>query len=94
MNTDIWYDLAIRELSDLSDPAKEKLAEAAAETLAAPDVEAEEEAALQERLVMRRWILGTAVALIAVMPAGGYAQTPSGEKTKDDSMKMEKMDKK
>lgn len=43
MNTDIWYDLAIRELSDLTDPAKEKLAEAAAETLAAPDVEAEEE---------------------------------------------------
>jgi len=25
-----WYDLAIRELSDLSDPAKELLAEAAA----------------------------------------------------------------
>jgi hypothetical protein len=45
MNTDIWYDLAIRELSDLSDPAKEKLAEAAAETLAAPDVETEEESA-------------------------------------------------
>jgi len=46
MNTDIWYDLAIRELSDLSDPAKEKLAEAAAETLAAPDVvEMEEPAA-------------------------------------------------
>jgi len=45
MNTDIWYDLAIRELSDLSDPAKERLAEAAAETLAAADVEAEEESA-------------------------------------------------
>lgn len=46
MNTDIWYDLAIRELSDLSDPAKEKLAEAAAETLADPDVvETEEEPA-------------------------------------------------
>jgi hypothetical protein len=46
MNTDIWYDLAIRELSDLSDPAKEKLAEAAAETLAALDaVETEEESA-------------------------------------------------
>ena len=41
MHSDIWYDLAIRELSDLSDPAKEKLAEAAAETLAAPDVEDE-----------------------------------------------------
>ena len=38
MTTDIWYDLAIRELSDLSDPAKEKLAEAAAETLANPEV--------------------------------------------------------
>ena len=46
MNTDIWYDLAIRELSDLSDPAKEKLAEAAAETLANPEVvETEEESA-------------------------------------------------
>ena len=46
MNTDIWYDLAIRELSDLSDPAKEKLAEAAAETLANPEVvETEEETA-------------------------------------------------
>ena len=46
MTTDIWYDLAIRELSDLSDPAKEKLAEAAAETLANPEVvETEEEPA-------------------------------------------------
>ena len=45
MNTDIWYDLAIRELSDLSDPAKEKLAEAAAETLADPDETEEEPAA-------------------------------------------------
>lgn len=44
MYSDIWYDLAIRELSDLSDPVQEKLAEAAAETLAALDVEAEEEA--------------------------------------------------
>ena len=40
MHSDIWYDLAIRELSDLSDPGKEKLAEAAAETLAEPLVEA------------------------------------------------------
>ncbi len=39
MHSDIWYDLAIRELSDLSDPAKEKLVEAAAETLPVPDVE-------------------------------------------------------
>jgi hypothetical protein len=45
MHSDIWYDLAIRELSDLTDPTKEKLAEAAAETLAAPDVEAKEESA-------------------------------------------------
>jgi hypothetical protein len=29
MPWDSWYDLAIRELSELSDPAKEKLAEAA-----------------------------------------------------------------
>lgn len=41
MHSDIWYDLAIRELSDLSDPAKEKLAEAAAEALPEPDVEDE-----------------------------------------------------
>ena len=41
MHSDIWYDLAIRELSDLSDPAKEKLVEAAAETLAEPDVDDE-----------------------------------------------------
>ena len=36
MHTDIWYDLAIRELSDLSDPATEKLVEAAAENLPVP----------------------------------------------------------
>jgi hypothetical protein len=41
MHSDIWYDLAIRELSDLTDPTKEKLAAAAAETLAAPEVEEE-----------------------------------------------------
>jgi len=45
MHSDIWYDLAIRELSDLTDPSKEKLAEAAAETLAAPDDEVDEEPA-------------------------------------------------
>ncbi|HTI53219.1 MAG TPA: hypothetical protein VMC04_03240 [Verrucomicrobiae bacterium] len=46
MHSDVWYDLAIRELSDLTDPTKEKLAEAAAETLAAaPDVEVDEEPA-------------------------------------------------
>ena len=46
---------------------------------------------------MRRWILGTAVALLAVVPANGYAQTPSGgdKMMKDDKMeKMDKMDKK
>ena len=43
---------------------------------------------------MRRWILGTVVALMAVVPASGYAQTPSGgDKMKDDSMKMDKMEK-
>jgi hypothetical protein len=41
MHSDIWYDLAIRELSDLSDPAKEKLVEAAAAALPVPDVEDE-----------------------------------------------------
>jgi hypothetical protein len=45
MHSDIWYDLAIRELSDLSDPAKEKLVEAAAEALPVPDVEDEAPAA-------------------------------------------------
>jgi hypothetical protein len=37
MHSDIWYDLAIRELSDLSDPATEKLVEAAAESLPVPE---------------------------------------------------------
>ena len=45
MHSDIWYDLAIRELSDLSDPATEKLVEAAAESLPVPDVEDEAPAA-------------------------------------------------
>ena len=41
---------------------------------------------------MRRWILGTAVALMAVVPVTGYAQTPSGgdKMMKDDKMKMDK----
>jgi len=43
MHSDIWYDLAIRELSDLSDPATEKLMEAAAETLVAPERDAADE---------------------------------------------------
>jgi hypothetical protein len=44
MPMDNWYDLAIRELSDLTDPGKEKLAEAAEQALPepAPDVEEEE----------------------------------------------------
>ena len=44
--------------------------------------------------MIRRWILGTAVAMMAVIPASGDAQTPSGDKMKDDATKMEKMDKK
>ena len=43
--------------------------------------------------MIRRWILGTAVAVMAVMPASGYAQTPSGDKAKDDATKMDKMEK-
>lgn len=42
MPMDSWYDLAIRELSDLSDPAKERLAEAE-QALPEPDPEAEAE---------------------------------------------------
>ena len=45
MHSDVWYDLAIRELSELSDPVKEKLLEAAAETLAVAEVQAEEASA-------------------------------------------------
>jgi hypothetical protein len=44
MHSDIWYDLAIRELSDLSDPATEKLVEAAAENLPMPTTDDEEPA--------------------------------------------------
>ncbi len=42
MPMDNWYDLAIRELSDLTDPGKEKLAQAAEQALPAPEVEEEE----------------------------------------------------
>lgn len=42
MPMDSWYDLAIRELSELSDPAKERLAEAE-QALPEPAPEAEEE---------------------------------------------------
>jgi hypothetical protein len=42
MAWDSWYDLAIRELSDLSDPVKERLAEAA-EALPEPAPEADDD---------------------------------------------------
>jgi hypothetical protein len=42
MAWDSWYDVAIRELSERGDPAKELLAEAA-ELLPAPPADAEEE---------------------------------------------------
>ncbi|HKX05428.1 MAG TPA: hypothetical protein VJX71_23235 [Methylomirabilota bacterium] len=48
MHSDIWYDLAIRELSELSDPATEKLMEAAARTLVATEAEAPEGDAADE----------------------------------------------
>jgi hypothetical protein len=42
MQMDNWYDLTIRELSELTDPVKEKLAEAAL-ALPEPALEIEEE---------------------------------------------------
>ncbi len=42
---------------------------------------------------MRGWTIAMAVALMAAGPAYGYAQTPSGDKMKDDKMKMEQGDK-
>jgi hypothetical protein len=42
MPMDSWYDLTIRELSELSDPAKERLAEAA-KALPEPAPEFEED---------------------------------------------------
>ena len=35
-----WYDLAVRELSDLTDPAKERLSEAEESSGVAPDPDA------------------------------------------------------
>ena len=35
---------------------------------------------------MRRVVLGAMVALLAMGPASGWAQTPSGDKMKDDKM--------
>jgi len=44
---------------------------------------------------MRRFMLVTAAAAMALMPAMGSAQTPSGDKMKDEKMdKMDKMEKK
>ena len=41
---------------------------------------------------MRRWMQVAAVALVAAVPAAGYAQTPSGDKMmKDEKMKKDKM---
>lgn len=39
MQMDTWYDLALRELSDLMDPAKEKLTEAEASSPSLPEIE-------------------------------------------------------
>jgi len=35
---------------------------------------------------MRRWMKVAAVALVVAVPAAGYAQTPSGDKMKDEKM--------
>ena len=44
---------------------------------------------------MRRLVLTAMVAVLAMGPASGWAQTPSGDKMKDDKMeKMDKMEKK
>jgi hypothetical protein len=42
---------------------------------------------------MRGWTIAMAVALMAAGPVSGYAQSPSGDKMKDDKMKMEQGDK-
>ncbi len=45
MHWDIWYDLAVLELSELADPAKEKLVEAEkAQAVNLPDAPAPEPA--------------------------------------------------
>jgi hypothetical protein len=41
MQWDVWYDLMVLEMSELSDPGKEKLIEAAKESLA-PDADVED----------------------------------------------------
>jgi hypothetical protein len=40
---------------------------------------------------MRRWILVIAVALVAAVPAAGYAQTPSDKMKDEKMMKDDKM---
>jgi pentapeptide MXKDX repeat protein len=42
---------------------------------------------------MRRWLVLTAMTLLVAVPASGFAQTPSGDKMKDDKMKMEQGEK-
>jgi len=42
---------------------------------------------------MRRCMVLAVMALMVAVPASGYAQTPSGDKMKDDRMKMEQGDK-
>jgi hypothetical protein len=44
MPMDNWYDLAIRELSDLTDPVVEKLAQAAEQALPEPPEEEDDDA--------------------------------------------------
>jgi hypothetical protein len=45
------------------------------------------------RTYMRRWMVVTAVALMGIVPASGFAQAPSGDKMKDDKMKTEQDEK-
>ena len=40
---------------------------------------------------MRRWLVVTVMILFAAVPASGFAQTPSGDKMKDDKMEQGKM---
>ena len=40
---------------------------------------------------MRRWLVVTLMILFAAVPASGFAQTPSGDKMKDDKMEQGKM---
>jgi|GEM_PF-1204306 len=40
---------------------------------------------------MRRWMVLTAMTLLVAVPASGFAQTPSGDKMKDEKMEHDKM---